>query len=379
MRPQEIAEQHMKAVQNHRAPEHEARAQEEAEADRAFAEKVGRTPSAQAEEIAAKREQTSAEIAEERAALDPRLERQMAEHIDKALDPEQGGKSFDDRVADAMKTAPAPHLTPPGMSYRPKSIEQTQAEVSHNLGVAAYTAHKGSYDQKQEQLDQRREDVGRDARSDLVHAALNEAKVQMTTPHNEQAKTDAFQHSADDVLMSHGQGENTPSAKINTPPSLETVQGQEAKAEFETLYSNASPQTQDYVHRVAREAEELTDRETAEFKNPDYTAARYQEALDAEGAKPSAEGLGASALEDRAKERVVEDHQGRLEDIQNGAHQQIVIALRNDENNRDRESGALPLDPRTNSPEAQDEAIRKVEARLEWERQMSREFNERSA
>ena len=92
MTPQEIAAQYMKAVQKHYAPEHEARAEKEAEADRAFAEKVERTPSAQAEDIAAKREQACAEIAEERSALDPRLERQMANHIDKALDPEQGGK-----------------------------------------------------------------------------------------------------------------------------------------------------------------------------------------------------------------------------------------------------------------------------------------------
>lgn len=379
MTPQEIAEQHMKAVQEHRAPEREARAQEEAEADRAFAEKVERTPSAQAEDIAAKREQACSEIAEDRAALDPRLERQMAEHIDKALDPEQGGKSFDDRVADAMKTAPAPHLTPPAMSYRPKSLEQAQAEVTHNLGAAAYAAHKEAYEGEHARLDQDREQVDRDARRDLVHAAVNEAKVEMTTPQHEPARSDTVLHSADDVLMSHGQGENTPSAKINLPPSLETVQGQEAKAEFETLYGNASPQTQDYVHRVAREAEELTARETAEFKNPDYTAARYQEALEAESAKPSAEGLEAGALEERAKERVVEDHQDRLEDIQSGAHQQIVAALRSDENNRDQENGALPLDPRTNSPEAQEEAVRKVEARLEWQRQMSREFNERSA
>lgn len=376
MTPQEIAEQHMKVVQKHYAPEHEARAQKEAEADRAFAEKVERTPSEQANDISAKREQACAEMAEERAALDPRLERQIAEHIDKEL---KGGKPFGERVADEMKTTPRLNYTPPGIPSPTKSYEQARAKVSHDLGAKAFRTLKDNYEGEHARLDQDREQVDRDARRDLVLAAVNEVKVEMTTPQHEPAKTDAIQHSADDVLMSHGQGENTQSAKINLPPSLETVQGQEAKAEFETLYSNASPQTQDYVHRVAREAEDLTARETAEFKNPDYTAARYQEALEAESAKPSAEGLEAGALEERAKERVVEDHQERLEDIQNGAHQQIVTALRNDENNRDQENGALPLDPRTNSPEAQDEAVRKVEARLEWQRQMSREFNERSA
>ena len=377
MTPQEIAAQHMKVVQKHYAPEHEARAQKEAEADRAFAEKEERTPSAQAEDISAKREQACSEITEERAALDPRLERQMAEHIESEL--RAGGKQFGELVNEKMAEAARPVLTPTGRSYKPITFEQAQAEVIHKLGAPAYSANRADYEGEHARLDQRREDVDRYARSELVHAAVNEAKVEMTTPQHEPAKTETIQHSAADVLMSRGQGENTQSAKINLPPSLETVQGQEAKAEFEALYSHASPQTQDYVHRVAREAEELTARETAEFKNPDYTAARYQEALEAESAKPSAEGLEAGALEDRANERVVEEHHERLGDIRDGAHKQAVTALRNDENNRGRESGALPLDPRTNSPEAKDEAVRKVEARLEWQRQMSREFNERSA
>lgn len=337
----------------------EARMERDAETDRAFHDKAERTPSSQSETITEQRDVKIAEIREGDNQIDALLQHSLIREIE---------RECADRNVD------------------PKEVS---AESAREIGEAAFEKCRSEYDQQLAQRDGFTSYVDREAVRDLRGAAIAE-----------QARGhDAKHHSAESVLFGdQGQqpdqkGHDSSASIARGPLSGNGIgdvkEPPRSVSKEHLLYELATPETKAKVDDLRQKASEVRQSESAAYNDPKVYAERVntamkdfvskpQNTVDLPG-RPPQRFKGPEEVREKAEAKVSRDHLTKLASIDRGERDAVHAALANDPNNQARfRSAEQPLDPRTNSQEAREAAVARVEERREQQRHMSREFNQKT-
>lgn len=335
----------------------EARMERDAEADKAFHEKADRTPSTQSEMIKDQRDEKISEIRDGDNRIDAMLQHSLIQEVE--------------------KECASRNLDPTNVS----------AEIAREIGDAAFEKCRDEYDQQIAQRDSFSNLVDRNSGRDLREAAINE-----------QARGhDAYPLSADSVLLGD-QGRNQAgqdsSASIAREPSHGSGLGEvtgppRSVSKEQLLYELATPETKAKVDDFRQKATEMRQTESAAYNDPKAYAERVNDAMrdvvskpqstfDLPG-KPPQRFVGPEEVREKAEAKVSRDHLTKLASIDKGEKDAVHTVLSNDPNNRARfRSTEQALDPRTNSQEAREAAVARVEERREQQRQLSHEFKQKT-
>ena len=335
----------------------EARMERDAETDRAFHDKAERTPSSQSEVIKDQRDEKIAEIREDDNRIDAMLQHSLTREVERECE------------------------------QRGVDLKQVSAADAREIGEAAFDKCRNEYDQQLTRRDGFISYVDREAVRDLRGAAISEQV------HNHDAKP----HSAENVLFGgrvQDQNARDSSASIVREPSpysgLRNVEGPpRSVSKDQLLYELATPETKTKVDDLRQKASEVRQSESAAFNDPKVHAERVnaamkdfvskpQNTLDLPGSPPQ-RFKGPEEVRDRAETKVARDHLTKMASIDRGEKDAVRTLLKRDPNNRARfRSAEQTLDPRTNSQEAREAAVARVEERREQQRQLSREFNQKT-
>ena len=352
MTVEEIANMHLTRVI-------EARLERDAETDMAFHDKAERTHSSHSEAIKDQRDERIAEIREGDNRIDAMLQHSLIQEVE---------RECADRNVD---------------------LKDMSAQSAREIGIAAFEKCRGEYDQQLAQRDSFTSLVDRDCGRDLREACISDNGFGQN----------AQPHSAESVLLGgreqdQEQKGRDSSASVTREPSphsgLSDVMGpQGSVSKDQLLYEPATPETKAKVDDLRQKATEVRQAETAAFSDPKVYAERVNDAMkefvskpqnnhDMPGSPPQ-RFRGPEEVRGRAEARVANDHLTKLASIDRGAKDAVRTALVNDPNNQARfRSAEQSLDPRTNSQGSREAAVARVEERREQQRQLSREFNQKT-
>jgi hypothetical protein len=335
----------------------ETRIERDAETDRAFHEKAARTPSSQSEVIKDQRDEKIAEIREADNRIDAMLQHSLTKEVE---------RECADRGVD---------------------LKQVSAADARGIGEAALEKCRNEYDQQVAQRESFTAVVDRASARELRDAAINEHGF----------GRDTVASTAENVLFGgrvQDQNARDSSASIVREPSpysgLGNVEGPpRSVSKDQLLYELATPETKTKVDDLRQKASEVRQSESAAFNDPKVHAERVnaamkdfvskpQNTLDLPGSPPQ-RFKGPEEVRDRAETKVAGDHLTKMASIDRGEKDAVRTLLERDPNNRARfRSAEQTLDPRTNSQEAREAAVARVEERREQQRQLSREFNQKT-
>ena len=337
----------------------ESRMERDAETDRAFYDKVDRTPSSQSETIKEQRDEKIAEIRKGDNAIDARLQHPLIQKVE---------RECADRNVD------------------PKEVSE---ENAREIGEAAFEKCRSEYDQQLAQRDGFTSYVDREAVRDLRVAAISEQGLdQESKPHS--AESVLFGGREQDQQQA---GRNSSASIVREPSThgdLGDVKGPpRSVSKDQLLYELATPETKTKVDDLRQKASDARFSESAAYKNPIERAARINDAMkdvvsepvwtvDLPG-KPPQRFKGPEEVREKAEAKVSGDHLTKLASIEREERDAVHAVLANDPNNQARFRNAeQALDPRTNSQKAREAAVARVEERREQQRQLSHEFNQKT-
>lgn len=335
----------------------EARVERDDETDRAFHDKVERTQSNQSDVIKDQRDGKIAEIRGGDNRIDAMLQNSLIQEV---------ARECAERNVD------------------PKNISP---ENAREIGVAAFERCRGEYDHQIAQRDGYTNVVDRDSARDLRDSAINERGFGKDTKAN----------TAENVLFGgraqHQNGRDSSASIVRglSPHSgLGNVEGPpRSVSKDHLLYELATPKTKAKVDDLRQKASEVRQAESAAYSDPKIYAERLNEAmrdfaskpqnsLDLPGSPPQ-RFKGPEEVREKAEAKVSRDHLTKLASIDRGERDAVRTALSSDPNNLAQfRSAEQALDPRTNSQEAREAAVARVEERREQQRQLSREFNQKT-
>lgn len=329
----------------------EMRLERDAETDQAFQSKVDRLPSDQSEALKEERFDKVAKIRDNDERMDVMLRHALI------------------REVESQCTA------------RGINRDDIPAEKANEIGKAAFE-NCLEYRQEMALRDSYTNEVDRDVGRSVQSAVIEEQNL------GQREKL-----TANDVLsgaQTQGLEQERHSTSARIVPSLGEVQGPpRALSKHQLLYEMATPDTKAKIEDIRQTTANERKAEFAAFNDPRVREERINAAMkklasepeivNKIGGGPEQKFKSAEKVRAQATQNVHAAHRTAIANTYTDEQRGIRDALDNDPNNQARfRSMDQPLDPRTNSKEAREIAVARVEERRERQRELTREFNRKT-